>query len=128
GFEGHDGGDGLEDFWEREDEVSGVAVLAQLAIDAGLDGEAVPGVDFTVTPLGHLNHPGADRTEGVESFGPGPLRIGFLQVACGDVVDAGVAQNIGPNVAPGGQLRTAALYDHAQLAFVVHVLRERGEA
>ena len=79
GFKGEDGADIGEQPGDRKDEVEGRGVLAQLAVDAGFQGQASRGVQFVADD-------GANRAKGVEALGAGPLAILALQVAGGYVV------------------------------------------
>ena len=79
-------GDEADEERHGKDEVPGVRGLAQLAVEEGLDVE-VGGIE-----AGGDARP--DRGEGVERFGPGELLVLVLEVAGGDVVEAGVAQDV----------------------------------
>ena len=84
--ERHDRGDAGDQVLDREDEALGVAGLAPLAVDPGLDLDGV-GIDVG-------GDAGPDGTEGVEGLGPGRLAVAPLDVAGGDVVEAGVAEDV----------------------------------
>jgi len=79
GFERHDARDVAQEHIEREEEVSRGAVLAQLAVHAGLNANATPGIKAICDYW-------ADGTERVEAFSAAPLSIFILQIASGDVV------------------------------------------
>jgi hypothetical protein len=80
---------------DGEDEVGGAALLLDDAVEAGGEGYgAVEGVDL----VGDYGPGGA---EGVEAFAAGPLAVGLLEVAGGDVVDDGVAADVGADVFVG---------------------------
>ena len=74
-----------------------MSVLLQLAVETGFDGDAGGEVDL-------VGDERADGAEGVEALGAGPLAVGFLQVAGGDVVDDGVAADIGRDGLVGADL------------------------
>jgi len=78
-----------------EDHVDGVGVLHGLVIDNGFDGEGVGIGDFVGRDDG-----GAEGAKGIEGFTPAPLGAAplFLPVARGDIVGAGVAENVGEGV------------------------------
>src|SRR4051794_27861923 len=76
GFEGDGCADIAEEEVEGKDEVRGGALLFDLAVEAGGDGDgvAVEGVDL-------VGDDGADGAEGVPAFAAGPLAVGLLDVA-----------------------------------------------
>ena len=117
------GGDVAEEVGDGEDEVAGGALLLDGAVEAGDDGDggAAGGVDL-------VGDDGADGAEGVEAFAAGPLAVGLLDVAGGDVVDADVAANVGADVFVGADLVAAAADDDAELALVVDAVGEGGHA
>ena len=61
-------------------------MLAGLAINQSFNFYAGVWINF-------IADDGADRAKGIEALGARPLAIFFLQVAGGDVVDAGVAED-----------------------------------
>src|SRR5690606_41316331 len=67
---------------------AGAAELALGAVDRQLDGQVARVGEAQVRLL-----PGAGRAGGVEALGPGPLLLAPLDVARGDVVGAGVAED-----------------------------------
>src|SRR5664279_3272921 len=117
GFKSHHLRNEVNEYVEREEEVHRRPILPQLAIHAGLNAYALPGIEV-------LRHHRADRTKGVESLGPSPLTIFFLEVARGHVIHARVAKDVRAHVLRFAQA-VAALADHdSELAFVVHALRK----
>ena len=112
------GGDVGEQLGNGKDEVEGRAVLAKLAIDAGLDGEAGFEVEFVADD-------GADGAEGVEALGAGPLAVFLLQVAGGDVVGQGVAADGRAPVRLVVEIADAAADDQRQFAFEVDAAPRR---
>ncbi len=95
-----------------KDQVTGVAVLPALAVQVAFHREVIR--------VGNLGfNPGPQGREGVEALGAGELAVLFLQIPGGDVVDAGVAQDVVPEVrfldVPGGLAD-----DHRQFRLVVH--------
>ena len=108
GFESHGGGDVVEQVGDGEDEVGGVALLLDFAVETGGEGDggAGGGVDL-------VGDDGADGAEGVETFASGPLAVGLLDVSGGDVVDDDVAADVGANIFGGAEIATAAAYDDA---------------
>ncbi len=78
-------------------------------------GGAAGGIDL-------VGDDGADGAEGVEAFAAGPLAVGLLDVAGGDVVDDDVAANVGADVFVGAELAAAAADDDAEFALVVDAL------
>src|SRR5580704_13972436 len=65
----------------------------------------------------------ANGTKGIEAFGARELHVAFLEVACGDVVQAAIAKQIGERIVGVLELRTAPANDKGQLAFVFDALR-----
>ena len=91
---------------DGEDEVGGGAVLLDGAVEAGGDGDGrVEGVDVG-------GDYGACGAEGVEALGAAPLAVRLLEVAGGDVVDDGVAANVGADVFVGAESASAAADDY----------------
>jgi len=73
-------------------------------------------------------YPGYARpegSEGVEALGPGPLAISFLQVPGGDIIKAGVAQDIILRLFCR-HIPAAFAYNHGHLPLVVHLLAGGG--
>src|SRR5437762_13504812 len=91
------------------------AVLSDLVVDASLHSDAGPRVNFIA------DH-GANGTEGVETLGPRPLAVLFLQVTGGNIIDAGVAKNVGTNIFVSADLVTSLGHYDAEFAFMVHAL------
>ena len=100
------------------DHLAGAAELALLAVDGALDGRGRSGVEVGL-------HPGAERAGGVEALGPGPLLLALLDVARGDVVGAGVAEDDVLD-ALARDLAAHAADDDGQLGLVVQLLGEGG--
>ncbi len=71
---------------------------------------------------------GADGAEGVEALAAGPLAVGLLDVAGGDVVDADESANVGADVLIRADLVAAAADDDAELALEVYAFGERRHA
>src|SRR5580704_1356679 len=113
---GQERGDGGEIFDERgdfENELTGVGVLEDFAVDGEADIEDVGIGDFVGGDDG-----GAEGAEGGEALAHGPLGAGELHVAGADIVDDGVAVDV---IAPCGcGYAIAALSDHeGEFSFVV---------
>ena len=70
---------------------------------------------------------GPDRAEGVEALGAPPLAVRLLQVAAGDVVEAGEAGDGALRLAPAEPAGPPA-DDHPDLRLVLHPLRGRAAA
>src|SRR5690625_4767745 len=106
---------GLDEGRDIKDQVLGVGVLAQLAIDPALYVQILM-VDF----IGRHN----DRAHGakaVQGFAEEPLLVLFLAIAGGDVIDDGVTKD----VVHGLLLADAAsglADDNSQLGLIVHLL------
>src|SRR6185437_15458430 len=102
-----------------EDQVVGVALLPELAVDIGTHSQGVRIVDLA------LDQPGPDRAEGVEALGldRGPIHIGH-EIAGGHVVDNRVAADVSHGL---GAVHAPALAanHYPQFRFVVHVLDTR---
>jgi hypothetical protein len=103
----------------RENHVRDGGVLDALAVEPGLDSEGFK-FDFV-----ERNGPAAGGAEGVEAFAAGPLAVALLEVAGGDVVDAGVAPDVFAPVF-GFDVAGALADDEAEFAFVVEILGELG--
>src|SRR5271154_3432026 len=117
GFERHDLRDVTDDNIKRENKIPRVAGLPHFAIDAGFDLNASPRIDVNVV--------GDHRTnwaECVETFGTRPLTVFLLQIAGGEVIHAGVAENVGTNVVAVGELAAAAPDHDSEFTFVVGAL------
>src|SRR6266478_7027798 len=65
----------------------------------------------------------ADRAKSIETLSACELDIAFLQVARGDVVEAGVTHHERKRVIGVAQLRAAAANNQRELAFVLYALR-----
>src|SRR5690348_7593396 len=100
---------------EREDQVTGIALLLDVGVDTSFHWNACPRID-------RVGHDGAHGTERVESFSSGPLAVFILQVASGDIVHAGVPENVLPNVGICGRLVTGLADYYPKFAFIVHAL------
>src|SRR5580698_760731 len=123
GFKSHGLRDVTEEFGDGEDQVAGGTLLLDGAVEPGDDGDgrAAYGVDF-------VGDDGADRAEGVEAFAAGPLAVGLLDVASGDVVDADVAANVGADVFVGADLMATAGDNDAEFALEVDAGGDAGNA
>src|SRR5207302_2023669 len=105
----HGGSDVAEQFGDGEDQVASGRLLFYRSVeprDEG-DGRAARGVDL-------VRDDGADRAEGVEALAAGPLAVRLLYVAGGDVVNADVAPNVGPNIFVGAYFVAAASDDNSE--------------
>ena len=91
------------------------AGLAKVAVNARFDDD-VGGIEFGFDVR-------ADRAEGVEAFGARELDVGFLEVACGDVVGAGVAEDVGERVVVVTEMRAGLADDDGEFAYVLDALR-----
>src|ERR1041385_5774609 len=113
---GHDRGDELDEDAAVEDHLRGVAVLLRGAVHARGDGEA------RRVELGLDARP--DRAKRIEALAARELDVLLLQVARGDVVAAGEAEDdVAPRIARD-VLRLPA-EDENELALVVDALRLR---
>ncbi|GAA3295706.1 hypothetical protein GCM10020295_23540 [Streptomyces cinereospinus] len=99
------------------DHLAGAAELALLSVDGQLDGQ--------VARFQAGLHPGPERAGGVEALGPGPLLLAPLDVAGGDVVGAGVAEDDVLDPLAGDLTAHPADHD-GQLGLVVEFLGEGG--
>src|SRR5215831_5713001 len=90
--------------------------LPDLAVDRG-DQLQVGGVGVGLNPR-------PQRAERVESLCPRPLAIPLLQVACGDIVGAGIAKDHAGRLA-GRHLPAQPADDEGELALVVNTLAHR---
>ena len=95
-------------------------MLAQLAVEAGFDGEAGVEVELVADD-------GADGAKCVEALGAGPLAIFLLQVAGGDVVGERVAAYHFAPFVVGLEVARAAADDQGQFAFIVDALGDGGQ-
>src|SRR5581483_11716518 len=91
GIERHHLRDIANNYVQGENEIARVAVLSDLVVHPGLHANALPGVDF-------VGHHRPNRTKRIEPLGARPLAIFVLKVASGEVVHAGVAENVGSNI------------------------------
>src|SRR5436190_17051131 len=102
-----------------EDQLGGVPVLEQFAVQALHDAEAA-----AVAELRHRNERFAERAEGVEPLAARPLLVAVLQVARRDVVRAAVAGDEVERVVLGDPAPGAADLD-SELRLGVDVRRLR---
>jgi hypothetical protein len=102
---------------EGKNEISCAAMLADLAVDASLNQDAGPGVNF-------IGNHRSDWAERIKPLGPGPLAILFLQVTGSDIVDAGVAQYVRVNVLIRADFMAGPGYNDPEFPFMVHALRD----
>ena len=84
--QGHDRGDARHQILHRADEVLCVGGLAALAVDVGLEVDAV-GIDVGGDARPH-------RAEAVEGFGPCRLPVAHLEVPRRDVVEARITEHV----------------------------------
>src|ERR1700751_47071 len=110
----HHLGDVANDRIQIENEVACIAVLPDFAIHARFDTYARPRIDL-------VGHDRAYWAERVEALGAAPLSIFLLQIACGEIVDAGIAQDVGLHIVAVSQFVTALADDYAKLAFKICV-------
>ena len=113
----------MEQVGYGEDEVGCGALLFDLSIEAGGEGDRRAGGGIYL-----VGDDGACGAEGVEAFASGPLPVGFLNVAGGNVVDDGVAAYVEAGVVGEVEIAAAAAYDDGQFALVVDAVREGGHA
>lgn len=113
GEQGHEGRSEGHKLFDGEDHIVGGSHLAQFVIDMAGD-QQVRGIKVGLDPR-------AEGTESVEAFAAGPLVVTPLQVAGGDVVADGVAEDVvqgvlGFDPAPG------LADDDGQLGFMLDVV------
>ena len=103
GLERHDLSDEADYNIKGKNHLGGVGRLFRYAVDEGFDG----------SPAGSMAgfHHRAEGTESIEAFYAGKLDVEFLQVARGDVIQAGVAEDVGPDVVRIGEMRAAPADD-----------------
>src|SRR5579862_3421001 len=106
-----------DDHVERKDEVTRIALLLDLAVHARFHIHAHPRVE-------PVSHERPHRAERVEALGAGPLAVFVLQIAGGEVIHRGVAENVRPYIFALGQFVAATCNDHAEFALVVSALRD----
>ena len=118
GFKGHGSGDEVDDGWDVEDEVGGVAFLGGFAVyaygEVGVEGVYL-GVDER-----------AKGAEGVGALGAPPLEVAALPGAATDVVAGGVAKDVVQGVFLRHGLGAAA-NDDDKFAFVLDEAGVLGE-
>src|SRR5438045_522749 len=98
---------------EGKNEISCAAMLADLAVDACLNQDPGPRVNF-------IGNHGSNWAERIKPFGPGPLTIFFLQVTGRDIIDAGVSEYIRVNVLIQADFIAGPGHHDAEFAFVIH--------
>src|SRR5215469_3835214 len=103
GLKRHHLRDEAHDHIDGEEKVDGISILTQLSVHARLNANAFPRVQVR-------SNDRANRTERVKSLCPRPLAVFVLQVARGDIVNAGVTQDEIANVVRLAQ-KVAALSD-----------------
>src|SRR5208282_122524 len=101
---------------ERENKIFRVAGLPEVAVDSGFDLDARPGVNVDA-----VGDHGSDGAEGVEAFAAHPLRLFALQIAGGEIIYAGVAEDVGAYVIARGEPVAAAGDHDSQFALIVGV-------
>jgi hypothetical protein len=119
GKEGHHVGNPANQEGDGKSHERSIGGLAELAVDATFH-EGVRGVELRFNVR-------ANGAESVKALGAGKLHVGFLEVARGYVVEAGVAENVGKRVGIVGQLRTFFADDDGEFAFVFDTLGSGGE-
>ena len=112
GFERHDPRNVTDDDIERENKIPGIARLPHVAVHRGLDLAARPRIKA-------VGDQWTDRTESIEAFGAGPLAVFVLQIAGGEIVDAGVAEDVRVYVIAIVEAVAAPRDYHAQFPFIV---------
>src|ERR1019366_6518754 len=91
-----------------------VAGLAEVAVDSGFDLDARPRIEA-------VGDQGSDGAEGFEAFAAHPLRFFALQIAGGEIIYAGVAEDVGAYVIARGEPVAAAGDHDSQFALVIGV-------
>ncbi len=86
GFEGHHGRNIDDQLRHAEDHLARRGKLFDFAVHAAGD-EIIGGIQISFNP-------GADRAKCIKALGARPLAVAALQVARGDIVGDGVAQNV----------------------------------
>ena len=81
-----------------------MSLLLQLTVKTCFDCDARAEVDL-------VGDERANGAEGVKALGARPLAVGLLQVAGGDVIDDGVAADLGRDGLVGADLRGATADD-----------------
>src|SRR5262245_3934396 len=119
GEQGHGEGEDLDALVDGEDHLACVARLPHLPVHAHHDVEALRVGQF----VGRHQH-GAHGAEGVEGFALEPLGVPLLQVARGDVVDDGVAEDVLEGVG-AADVVSARPDDRGQFHLVVELARHR---
>jgi hypothetical protein len=114
GEERHHAGDPADEERAGIDHERGAAGLAQVVIHARFDDD-VGGVECGLDVR-------ADRAKGVEAFGAGELHVGLLEVARGDIVGTGVAEDVGERVVVIAEMGAGFADDDGELAFVLNAL------
>src|SRR5499425_2146937 len=119
GEDGHGEGEDLDALVDGEDHLAGVARLPHLPVHAHHDVEGLGIGQF----VGRHQH-GAHGAESVEGLALEPLGMPLLQIARGDVVDDGVAEDVLEGVG-AADVVAARPNDRGQLHFVVELARHR---
>lgn len=88
-------------------------MLFHVTVYKRLDVNSRPGIQ-------RIHNYGSNWTKCVEAFPSGPLPIFFLQIASGHVVDAGISQNVGPDVFIDLQIPATLADDHAEFSFMIN--------
>ena len=106
-------GDKAHQFGDGEDKVAGVGLLLDFTIQACFQREV------RRVKLGLNTRP--DRGKGIKTLGPGPLLVPGLEVAGGNIIKAGVAQDVVERLFPG--YTAGPVFDNnAQFTFIVDLL------
>jgi hypothetical protein len=109
--------DVAKDDIERENKITRVAGLSELAVNASFDGNSGPGIELIAA-----HDERADWAERIKTLTAGPLSVFFLQIAGGDVVHDCITENASTNVEIDGWTETTAANNDAEFAFVIHAL------
>src|ERR1700739_4024890 len=119
GIERHHAGNPPHQKGARINHQRSAAGLAERGVDASFH-ENIAGIEirFNVRTNG---------AESVEAFAARELYVALLDVAGGDVVQAGVAKNVGQGIIRIAQMRAAAADDDGEFAFVLDALGIGGE-
>src|SRR5439155_1754467 len=115
GKKGHDVRDIANHNIQGKNEIARVALLAKYTVDRGFNRHASPRIDL-------IRYYRSNGAKCIEPFGPGPLIIFVLQIARGEIVHAGVAENVRTHIFFWRKLVTS-LGDHdSKFAFIIGLL------
>jgi hypothetical protein len=113
-IEGHHARDPTDEERDGIDHQGSAAGLTARAVDMRFD-EDIGGIELSLDIR-------ANRAKGIKAFGARELGVAFLNVASGNVVEAGVAKKMGESVVAIAQVGTAAADDEGEFAFVFDML------